>query len=450
MSLEAWFVALGLSSLLVYYQLTWLFLDDLPGLYIAINSLFLACCIYFLLLGNKYPFSLYHCFYLFYLLFFGLTPPMEMYLGAIYWGAPQTVFSQYELVTFLALLSLFVFHYSYRLSFTRKSRRTNNSPSEAETGKDTSSPLILLLLSMFGFASILYFNNFSYISVLFRGGELVDRIDLGQIWNLIYSQVIFPIPCVALVVYLQSPSSKRNALVTLVLLVIFVLANPATGMARWKAAAFYIAVLVSFFPMIMNYRFLMVTLLSVGLLFIFPILNNFRNYAAGASLFEFDSSFIYAGHFDTFQSFANAVDQSFISYGYQLLGALFFFVPRSYWPTKPVGSGTEMAGQNNFTFDNISMNFLAEGYVNFGFPGIFLFAAFAGFAIARLDFSFRNTPRYGSSATRIFSIFMVGLVFFILRGDLLSSTAYATGLFISIFLIVKLSRGKLRKMKFRG
>jgi len=68
-----------------------------------------------------------------------------------------------------------------------------------------------------------------------------------------------------------------------------------------------------------------------------------------------------------------------ITYGRQLVGALLFFVPRSIWPNKPVGSGHFVAEnmlmtRYSFWFTNISMPFPGEGYINFGILGIILFA----------------------------------------------------------------------------
>lgn len=442
LSYQAWLVVFGLAGILVYYQTTRFFADDLTFLYVVVNTIFVFVCGFFLALGNKYSFSLYHCFFLFYLLFFGITPPLEMQLGATYWGAPQTVFSQYSFVTILALVSILAFHFSYHVTLSSKFRKLKNTNTSFIVDNSIATPKILITLSFTSFFVILLFNNFSYVSVLLRGGDLVNRLEVGQIVNLIYSHILFPIPTIALVVYLQTPKSDRRLKITLLLFVLFILANPATGMARWKAGALYLAVFISLFPSVMNYRFLMLFLLSMGLLFIFPLLDKFRNFSADNRFLEFNTNFIYQGHFDTFQSFANSVEQNFITGGYQLLGTLLFFVPRSIWPSKPIGSGAELAKSYNFTFDNISMNFLAEGYVNFGILGVFLFALIAGFALANFDFSFRHTPMGTLSSKKIFSIFMVGSIFFILRGDLLSSFAYSTGTFLSIFMVSKIARIK--------
>jgi len=46
-----------------------------------------------------------------------------------------------------------------------------------------------------------------------------------------------------------------------------------------------------------------------------------------------------ARDFDSYQNFAIVFFEDFITYERQLLGALLFWVPRSIWPNKPIGSG---------------------------------------------------------------------------------------------------------------
>lgn len=79
------------------------------------------------------------------------------------------------------------------------------------------------------------------------------------------------------------------------------------------------------------------------------------------------------GHFDSYQSILSVLNSEIITYGNQLLGVLLFWVPRSIWSNKPIGSGAFMAEITNLDFSNISMNYFAEGYINFGVFGMFLF-----------------------------------------------------------------------------
>jgi hypothetical protein len=169
--------------------------------------------------------------------------------------------------------------------------------------------------------------------------------------------------------------------------------------------------------------------------FVFPILDMFRRVSSEGFNISWSTDFLYHGHFDSFQSFARALDVDIITWGYQLLGNILFFVPRSLWPGKPIGSGAFLANETQLEYSNISMNYLAEGYINFGIFGSFIFIAFAGWFLSRLD----CRARFGwiglSGTERVFYLLAIGLVFFVMRGDLLSSISYIFGHLFSIVAI---------------
>ncbi len=114
--------------------------------------------------------------------------------------------------------------------------------------------------------------------------------------------------------------------------------------------------------------------------------------------------------------------------GRQLTAVALFYVPRSVWPTKPVGSGAFLFDQLNLGFNNVACTFLAEGYINFGLAGSLVFAAVMALLIARYDgWYWRRGGRVRFTLPRLFYMVCVGMLFFILRGDLLSSFAYTVG-----------------------
>ena len=60
--------------------------------------------------------------------------------------------------------------------------------------------------------------------------------------------------------------------------------------------------------------------------------------------------------------------------GKQLLGAMLFFIPRSIWPSKPIGSGATIAIYQRQSFKNISCPIIGEAIINFGIIGVIIFA----------------------------------------------------------------------------
>ena len=160
--------------------------------------------------------------------------------------------------------------------------------------------------------------------------------------------------------------------------------------------------------------------MTVGLLVLFPLLNFFRyqdtskvigKLALGNTLFS-------SVNMDTYQSLVLAVKYDIITYGYQLLGVVFFFIPRSLWSSKPEGSGRIIANEANYVWDNVSANYFAEGFMNFGVLGLVLFALILGRIIKNLDAIFFEPRTFGLSLP------LVALMPFIYRGDLMSSFSY--------------------------
>jgi hypothetical protein len=131
------------------------------------------------------------------------------------------------------------------------------------------------------------------------------------------------------------------------------------------------------------------------------------------------------------------------TWGGQLLGAILFFVPRSVWPTKPIGSGAMLIKKElgRDAFSNISCPFIAEGMVNFGLIGVALFALFLGTLLTKLDKTYWEHFEKESKAVCFAPyLFLVFMLFFVMRGDLLSSFAYVCGFVATGFLLKPFSK----------
>ena len=124
-----------------------------------------------------------------------------------------------------------------------------------------------------------------------------------------------------------------------------------------------------------------------------------------------------------------------LTYGKQLLGVLFFFVPRSIWPDKPVGSGHLVAQnllmtQYDMWFTNLSNPLPSEGYINFGIIGVALFAIILGKVSRVMDiYQSKNDIR------KYISIYISLNMTFMLRGDLMSSFAYLIGSLLAMYVL---------------
>jgi hypothetical protein len=124
-----------------------------------------------------------------------------------------------------------------------------------------------------------------------------------------------------------------------------------------------------------------------------------------------------------------------ITYGRQILGVLLFWIPRSQWTNKPVGSGHLVAEkllmkQYAMWFTNLSFPLPAEGLINFGLIGVIMFAIFLGVVSRYLD-TLQNTEGY----LRTLSIFTAFYLIYVLRGDLMSSFAYYVGRILGMYVV---------------
>jgi len=179
----------------------------------------------------------------------------------------------------------------------------------------------------------------------------------------------------------------------------------------------------------------------IGLLVIFPLINVGRYYVsvkeAGESMkFINPVNVLRSGDFDAYANLiytVHYVEESGIMWGKQLAGSLLFFIPRSIWPGKPVGSGNIIASYFNFPNLNIATPLPAEAIINFGIIGIPIFALIFGRILKIADNCFTQRLRRledNSNSLEYIEViypFWLGFVFFISRGGLMSSFAYTVG-----------------------
>nr|WP_042245219.1 O-antigen polysaccharide polymerase Wzy [Nonlabens ulvanivorans] len=126
-----------------------------------------------------------------------------------------------------------------------------------------------------------------------------------------------------------------------------------------------------------------------------------------------------------------------LSYGYQLLSALLFFVPRSLWVAKPDASGlivgNHVIDHYDFYFANLSNPYIAEGYMNFGIIGIIFMAIVLALSIVYFLTWLNSSNLFKKSIAFYFAMHLL----FLLRGDFTNGFAYFIGTFIGLYLLPK-------------
>jgi hypothetical protein len=323
--------------------------------------------------------------------------------------------------------------------------------------------IIFFLISLL----ILYKWNFDLNLLIFRGigqdysdhlifNNTIDTNFSPKTSYHFYTKFIRPMPIILLVIFvyfykknLKSYNNKQKLIYStlfLVILLISLLLNFPTGIDRLQTAVFYIPFII-IFTKLWEKPFMMQLTLLGGILTVFEFLDKFRKFNLQEFNFKVDMNFLKKGHFDAYENFVRAIEIDFITYGYQLKGALLFFIPRFLWKDKPIGSGSTLANQLDYNFGGIAMPFIGEGYVNYGSAGSFLFMLLLGIILGNLDrmaWSLKNSNK--DCLFLYYYYFLFGLVFYFMRGDLINSVAFISAITASFWVLVLLLKyvAKLR------
>ena len=398
----------------------------------TVGLFFLVFCLQssiFLSLAIRNFVNLQAIFQLFNLTFLGLIPWLHYTEMAVMLRNTPLEPDLYIRTTLVLIVANLITYSAYLFATARGHHSANQEAPLLEGGAFT-----LIALSLSGLMLTLALNNFDFVSVLIRGQVAAAREDIitSSALMLVLDKVGRLLPAFCFFYAITELRGWRG--VKILLGTILLLGAAPTGVARYMVAYIYIPLLLIAIPKLRSAS-LFIGLITASLLIIFPFLNQFRYfYGWGSIVFLPDPDFFYQIHFDAYENFGSAIETKFVSGGRQLLGVLLFFVPRSIWADKPIGSGHQLALDSGYFHSNISMPFLAEGYVNFGFFGVGIFSLFIGLIMAKLDTHFSNSR--GMNRVRyktVLFFYLNGALFFTLRGDLLSSGSYLlSGLIVYI------------------
>ena len=377
----------------------------------------------------------------YFLVAFCFMPILELLTATIYWGGADLSY----ISRFKANISIIVFLIMFIVGYSLRFRTSTFFPSLLKPKPLRLFEQIVFLVISIGLISfVLSLYGWNYLTMFFRGGEYASdmEVELKSSYLLVD---FFLRPLIFNIGMFLFFFGGRHKLVSIIGLLVGMYAVFPTGVPRFLAAALYM-------PFILNWAFtcagyqkaglrglnlFLPNILIFGLFFIFPFLDIFRWYTSdGENTFDiFGLDTILSGHFDGYQMLVRALDVGDLTFGFGFLGALLFFVPRSIWPEKPIGSAQEIAALSNLSFDNLSMTLVAELYLNFWYMGIFLGALLFGILFNRIDNSFANIRYYEVSVRWIFYFQAIGLVLFVLRGSFLSAFAYSSAVALSWVII---------------
>ncbi len=397
-------------------------------------------------------------FYIFIYVFLGVQPMLSIYANDFPHGN-QIMTSNLTFYTIsLILIGILFFEIGYSINIRFSlDRIIKNRPTPNFLKK--SKRLILIIIILF-FIAIKVYGPYIFLGI--RDGGL----DLGNFEGKQRSQiedllVIYGLRTIAalllffsIIKYNKSKDHKfKTSLKRLLLIIIFInliISNPLNAPRLWSGSILLTALFL-FLPWnkktsFANWSFfgcLILLLLFSGtdprrIIGKQLIMNN--EITLTNTITELKSSIeaiSIDANFDTFQVISMTImytEKNGFSIGNQLLLPALFWIPRSIWSNKPIGTPDLVASSFDLPNLNISAPLWAEGYINFGILGVVIFFLILGIFSRKSDEIIQYGNRYFSL---IVSTFFASNLFILLRGDLTSGTLYLQLMTVFSYLLYK-------------
>lgn len=424
-----------------------------------------------LLSTTEHAFSFRAMFWTFNLFFFGLAPFYQYVSGSAIWGYKPTD-REFVISNVYILIWAICFVLGGKIYFKRKNRKkeaafTKNIESKKYTyaiRKNSLNILLVVAVAVVGYYAVFVGLENMFIRYT-SGNKAIESTSM----MLLEEHVLKNIPVFCFVFHALECRQKRIVTPQMVIATacLLICCFP-TALARYSMAAVYASIMIILFDKTRKGRWF-ITVFILALVVVFPAINIFRSVSSLESATNFMAAVkeniesVYTeGDYDSYAMFINV--RRYIgffghTYGNQLLGALFFFFPRSIWTTKPMGTGSTVFLALHPEFTNVSAPLIAEGYVDFGIIGVAVYALVAGAITSWADKKYWASDNPLSKERVVFP-FLMFQFFFLLRGDLMSGGAYliarmVMGLVTYYFVVKKVPVGeeeteipKLKKCKY--
>ena len=318
---------------------------------------------------------------------------------------------------------------------TQKTTQNNNTHKITFSKKYLNIGVILVTILMVISIIIIGFKN-----LFIRGQSSLD-IEVGFIRDILTNFIrITPAYFLIYSIYYYRKENKKVKLYILYFAIVTFILNYPVSITRYWVGTVYIGIgIVLLGKLLSNKRFDIAIILII--LVAFPLFQAFKWYSLSEVVRgEMSSSIagIYNNvDFDAYSMFARTIeytDEKGITNGGQLVGTLFFFIPRAIWSTKPVPTGELVSDAQGQDFTNLSCPLPAEGYINFGLIGTILFAALIGVILRKLDNIYWK-EREDITYIDLTYPFGLGLLIFLLRGALHPVVVYMFTLYLPIIIL---------------
>ena len=437
----------------------------------TLNFLVLATLTYYYLYRDKKFAPILSSYIVFNFLFFLIAPMLQTHnvYDTENLNLPtKLVYRDYLIIktNILVLLFNIVFFVFYRYFNAIKSKVIIYK-------KNKNLPFHIIIF--FVISILIFILNFKHIQYEYLNSNYFDLESTSKSSLLIKEKIILMFPFMAFIMaigYLRNKKKTKNyyyiLFVTILLLtLVLLIKNPLTE-KRNALGPIYITLIFLIIPRLLNTNFKILVFLFMSMIVVFPtislithsgyslkqLINNPNLFLKKANEHGITNTFT-SLNYDAFINFSGTIEyaeKNSLSYGKQLSGGLFFFVPRKIWENKPISSG-EFIGNylrdtygNKYSFTNLSNPYVSEGYLNFGILGVIMFAIFLAFFMSRMT-NWVNGDNQLKKAASFYAA--IHLIFF-LRGDFTNGFAFLFATFIVVLLIPKIYFSLFKRVDYES
>ena len=411
----------------------------------------IVCFIGFLISIRRHKYSFEIIFWIFNFFFFFLAPFIQYLKNSFPW---EYTFTDRLLVktNLLILAYIVVFVIVYNITVNQQSTKHRNykisvivNQNSISQQKVNKSLFILSLLTLFYIVLFCVRLNIT---------DLFSKYTVEKAWHITNSSAInlifmncsiYFVSIIFLFNIKEYMANKKINIGMICSLCSFCVVCFPLALTRYVVAIIYLSLLIYLFEK-HEISGLFPSLLILAIVLIFPIMGslsylNAENNNIWSLIIDVGRNvrdMYLSADYDAYANFAKAikyVETNGITFGWQLLGCLLFFIPRSWWAEKPVGSGAFVADKMGMTFTNISMPLAGEGYINFGFFGMCGFGGLIAYVSAKMDVIYWG--KNNKFVNGLYPMILV-LFFFLYRGDLMSSYSTLISILCIYFAIYSL------------
>ncbi len=226
-----------------------------------------------------------------------------------------------------------------------------------------------------------------------------------------------------------------------------------TGIPRYLTAVLYLGLILVYFDR-MHYDRSFLVLFLFSFMILLPLLNSFRYVSFTEtsvvsqvlSLLKNFSISLRDHDYDAYTLFVMSLDyiHKMGPGANHLLSIAFFWIPRSIWQTKALPGASVLTIDRGLGSLNVSCPFPAEGILDGGYLGMFLFGLFLGVLVYVTDAAYWNAfakrrDRYNADVL-LYPVLVI-FFFFMYRGDMQWTFPYLFGFLFVWFVFFRLIPG---------